>query len=117
VIRRDTENDHDMRILRDTIQNGDLRDIDACLQARFKKPIIGRGNSIEPEDLTVVEGCVVVCGKTWLPENLYEEALELLHMGHRGLDFMMSKSSKRMLLLARDEIYARGQKIYMPVLL
>jgi hypothetical protein len=64
------------------------------LKVTYKSPRIAGGRSIQPEDLSIVGGCVIVQERIWVPISMRDEAADLLHMGHQGVDQMIKRAAR-----------------------
>jgi hypothetical protein len=80
--------------LREVIENGSNQRIIEYLKVTYNSPRINGGRAILPEDLSVIDGCILVCERLWIPISRQSEAADLLHQGHRGVDKMIQRAAK-----------------------
>jgi hypothetical protein len=67
--------------------------ISAVLKESSSTPRINGGWSIKPADLSVVGGCVLVRDRLWIPPMLVDQAVDILHIGHKGVNMMMVRAA------------------------
>ena len=94
-IRRATEKDANLRRLKFSIENGSYEEVADILKNTFKSPRIGKsGGFMKPEDINTTQGVVVANGRPWMPEELWEDTLTLLHLAHKGIDGMLTRAKR-----------------------
>jgi hypothetical protein len=93
-IEEATSDDVELSGLREAIENGSTEQIIQYLKVTYRSPRIGGSRSIQPEDLSVVSRCVLVCERLWIPISRREEASDILHMGHHGVDHMIQRAAR-----------------------
>jgi hypothetical protein len=77
-----TTEEDELWVLKDVIENGSTARIQEYLKVTFNSPRIAGGRSIQPEDLSVIGGCIIVQERIWLPISMRSEAADLLHLCH-----------------------------------
>ncbi len=93
TIGYETNRDDALRPLLQALTIGTHDDIERVLRDTWGAPRIGAmSTTMKARDLSVVEGVIIANGRAWIPRALMED---LLHLGHKGVDRMMSRAMKQ----------------------